>query len=157
MIGGRFGLRRYAGERQEGSVLVEFAVAVAFALTLLFGVIEFGQAVFTYDLVSNAARIGSRYAIVHGAACTLATCPVDVAHIQTYVQGESPGVTASKLTVSTTWAADPGAGCPVNNSNLITKYEHPGCLVTVTASYPFSLVFSYKITMSSTSQMVISQ
>lgn len=138
---------------------MEFAVGVTFALILLFGIIQVGQALFTYDLVANAARIGTRYAIVRGSTCTVGGCPTDGPHIQSYVQAQSPGVDETKLTVTSTWGANPGTGCPIVNAALMVFYQHPGCLVTVTASYPFhiALLFNFGVTMASTSRMVISQ
>lgn len=138
---------------------MEFAVGVTFALILLFGIIQVGQALFTYDLVANAARIGTRYAIVRGSACTVAGCPTDGAHIQAYVQAQSPGVNEAQLTVLSTWGPDPGTGCPSVSNVPMVFYQHPGCLVTVAVSYPFriALLFNFGITMGSTSQMVVSQ
>ena len=60
---------------ERGSALVEFAIASTVALTLIFGIVDFGRGLYTYHLVSNAARAGSRYAIVRGSACTVAGCP----------------------------------------------------------------------------------
>jgi Flp pilus assembly protein TadG len=138
---------------------VEFAVGVTFALILLFGIIQVGQALFTYDLVANAARIGTRYAIVRGSACTVAGCPTDAAHIQSYVQGRSPGVNEAQLTVTAIWGPNAGTGCPSVNNAVMVFYQHAGCLVTVSATYPFHLamLFNFGVTMKSTSQMVISQ
>jgi Flp pilus assembly protein TadG len=138
-------------------VLAEFAVAIALTSMFLYGIIEFGQALSAYDLVSNAARIGTRYAIVRGSACTAAGCPTDAVGVQSYVRGQSPGLDATQLTVTTTWGPDAGAGCPVTHIGSVATYQQPGCLVTVTVSYPFHLLLSYRITMTSNSQMIISQ
>ena len=41
---------------QSGSVLVEYALTIVIFLTLMFGIVDFGRALFTYHYVSEAAR-----------------------------------------------------------------------------------------------------
>jgi Flp pilus assembly protein TadG len=144
------------GHFERGSVLVEFALASIVVMSMLFGMIECGRALFSYHLVSNAARLGSRYAIVHGTDCsqTLASCAAaSSSQIQTYVRGVSPGVDPAALTVDTTYAT--GTAC------LGSPYEGSGCTVSVQVSYTFRsllpLLDLAAIPMSSTSTMVISQ
>ncbi len=141
--------RRRRGQR--GQTVVEFALAGTVLLSLMFGIIDFGRALFTYNVVTNAARIGSRYAIVHGSSCTLAICPANSAAIQTYVLSKVTGLNPSDLSVTARWTT--GSGC---NDPL---FQGPNCIVTVTATYPFKLVMSLNRswTMTATSQMVISQ
>lgn len=132
---------------------MEFAIASTVALTMIFGIIDFGRGLYTYHLVANAARAGSRYAIVHGSACTVTGCPATSDQIQTYVRGLAPGVDPNSLTVATTW---PGGGdCFGATTN------GPGCSVTVTVTYPFRFLVSilphFTMSMSSASTMVISQ
>ncbi len=123
---------------------------------LIFGIIEVGRALYTYHLVSNAARLGSRYAIVQGSsvngACTGAA-PSTAAAVQTYVKSVSPGVDTSQLTVTTTCTG--AAGC----STVTNATNGPGCPVAVRVSYNFAflLPFMPAPTMSSTSTMIISE
>jgi Flp pilus assembly protein TadG len=53
------------GER--GATLVEFAIGATVFLTVMFGVIEFGRALWTHNALSDAARRGARYAVNHPA------------------------------------------------------------------------------------------
>jgi TadE-like protein len=55
-----------SGER--GATLVEFSIAATVFLTSMFGVIEFGRALWTHNALSDAARRGARYAVTHSAA-----------------------------------------------------------------------------------------
>lgn len=131
--------------------MVEFAVVATAFLLLLFGIVDFGRAVFTYHAVANAAREGSRYAMVRGSSCTVAGCPATSATVQTYVRGRNSTLMApSSITVTPSW---PGTtGCAAGGNA-------PGCTVTVTVTYPFhfmALPFA-DIPMSSSSTMVISQ
>ena len=128
---------------------------MSIVLALLFGVVEFGRAMYTYAFVAQIAREGARWAIVRGAQCTqLDHCNASQSDIQTYVQSLSEGATnASNLTVAASWGS-----CPAGLSG-----NQPGCTVSVTVSYPFKFMLPYmpgpamQIPMSSTSQMVISQ
>ena len=54
------------GER--GSTLVEFAIGATLFLTVMFAVIEFGRALWVHNALSDAARRGARYAVIHTAA-----------------------------------------------------------------------------------------
>lgn len=138
-------------ESERGAVLEEFALAGLVALLLIFGVFEFGRALFTYDLVANGARIGTRYAMVRGSLCTLSGCPATTKSVAAYVRSVSPGVDTTQMTVSTTWSTTPSC----------TTSEGAGCIVTVSVSYPFSFAaFNYVLpnfTITSQSQMTISQ
>ena len=131
---------------------MEFAIASTVALTMIFGIIDFGRGLYTYHLVAKAARAGSRYAIVRGSNCTLAGCPATSADVQTYVRGLAPGVDPNSLSVVATW---PATGCIGATANA------PGCPVTVTVTYPFTflvrLMPNFPMSMSSASTMIISQ
>jgi Flp pilus assembly protein TadG len=141
--------RGRAGQR--GQVVVEFVLASAIAFTLMFGVIDFGRALYAYDAVASAASVGSRYAIVHGSACTVTGCPATSATIKAYVLSQMTGVTASSLVVTTTWSAAPGC--------TVSPYQGPLCLVKVEVQYPFKFVLSFgrTVTMTAYSEMIISQ
>jgi len=52
---------------QRGSTLVEFAIAATVFLTVMFAVIEFGRALWVHNALTDAARRGARYAVVHPA------------------------------------------------------------------------------------------
>jgi len=54
---------RLRREGHAGQDLVEYALILPLLLTLLFGIVEFGWAVFAYNTVSNAAREVARCCI----------------------------------------------------------------------------------------------
>ena len=58
-------LRRKNNER--GSTLVEFAIGVTVFVTVMFAVLEFGRALWVHNALSDAARRGARYAVLHSA------------------------------------------------------------------------------------------
>lgn len=135
------------------------ALTMIILLTILFGLIEMCLALYSYHFVSDAAREGTRFAIVRGSACAAPgyECNATAPQIQTYVKGLGfPGINPSNMTVTTTWSAYPaGAVCASPACN------DPGDLVTVKVSYNFPLAIPFvkasTLTMGSTSAMVISQ
>jgi len=55
---------------ERGATMVEFAIAVTVFLTAMFGVIEFGRALWAHNALTDAARRGARYATLHTPADT---------------------------------------------------------------------------------------
>jgi Flp pilus assembly protein TadG len=64
--------RTRAGSRAQA--LVEFALVLPVLLLIVFGLIDGGRLVFTYNTVSNAARSGARVAIVNQSTSGTSTC-----------------------------------------------------------------------------------
>jgi Flp pilus assembly protein TadG len=59
--------------RERGSTLVEFAIGATVFLTVMFGVIEFGRALWTHNALADAARRAARYAVNQPAASPAGT------------------------------------------------------------------------------------
>jgi Flp pilus assembly protein TadG len=55
---------RKRGRRDEGQALVEFALIMPVFLLLVMGVVEFGRAWNSYQVVTDAAREGARMAVM---------------------------------------------------------------------------------------------
>ncbi|HEY3988538.1 MAG TPA: TadE/TadG family type IV pilus assembly protein [Acidobacteriaceae bacterium] len=143
---------------ESGSSIVEFALTSSILFALVFGVMAICLALYSYNVVAETAREACRYAIVRGSACnSFSDCNLTPTQLQAYVQntyaqnlgfaGINPGTTAHPLLTATpSW--------PAGNKN-------PGSPVQVTVTYTFPLVIPFvpsrTLTMSSTSQMVISQ
>lgn len=144
---------------EAGTSIVEFAMASSILFTLVFGLLAICLALYSYNVVSEAAREAIRYAIVRGSACnTLSNCNIDQAGLQTYVRGLGfPGITPSSLTVAASATSATGTVCTAT----LTPCNNPGNPVQVTVTYTFPLVIPFvpsrTLTMSSTSQMLISQ
>jgi Flp pilus assembly protein TadG len=79
------GLMRF---NERGAALVEFAVASILFFTVLFGIIDFGQSIWRYNMMADLAQEGARWAAVRGH--TSATLQATAADVQTYVQTRSP-------------------------------------------------------------------
>ncbi len=54
---------------QRGASQIEFAISLLVAMFVIFWTWELGMALYTYNVLSDAAKEGVRYAIVHGASC----------------------------------------------------------------------------------------
>lgn len=156
---------------QTGSSLVEYALVLLVFLTLMFGIIDFGRALYTYHYVSSAARDAARWASVNGHNCAddgscngtggMNSGQASVDDIKSYVTNHvPPAIDTSKLHPTASWTAPNGptiCTTAVNGQGPYSNY--PGCTVVVTVSYVFSfdtpIVFNKTMTLSSTSEMVI--
>jgi Flp pilus assembly protein TadG len=144
------------------------ALSSIILLTMLFGILEMSLALYSYHYISEAAREGSRYAIVRGStSCqntpNLTNCGATAAQIQTYVMTLGfPGINSTQyMTVTTTWL-NASATQPTTWSTCTSgTCNAPGNAVKVTVYYAFPLKIPFlpatTLNMSSTSQMVISQ
>jgi len=134
--------------------MVEFAVAAMVMLLVTFGIMEYALLLYSYHTVSNAARQGSRWAIVRGTDCIDSSCPATATTVKTYVLTQMPLLNTSNATVTTTWSS--AGSCTVSSA---TGPGGPGCQVAVTVSYPFNLNIPFMtaspLTLTSTSTMVI--
>jgi Flp pilus assembly protein TadG len=154
---------------ESGSAIVEIALALTILFPMIFGIMEACLGVYTYHFISEASREATRYAIVRGSTYTTncstppndATCVAqggsNTGDITTYVQNLNfPAINPAKMTVNSTWLKSDGTACGTTNSckaignqvKVIITYHFP-------LSVPFIPVSTW--TMTSTSQMVISQ
>jgi len=158
---------------QSGSALVEMALSAALLLSMLFGVIQFGFALYTYQFVTEVSRELTRYAIVRGSSCTLSSTMTNCGFtdsnstLQTYARSayRYPGMNLGSLTVTNTWYA------PVKDGKgFVTSWNAcasgvgcngPGNMIKISVTYPFVLNIPFipkrSLTVASDSSMVISQ
>ena len=50
---------------ERGSTVVEMAMAAMVFFVMIFGIIEFGRLLYTHNALTDAARRGARYAVLH--------------------------------------------------------------------------------------------
>lgn len=130
--------------------MVEFALVSTFLFSMIFGIIDFGEALYAYNQVTDAARVGARYAIVRGDTCTYAGCPATSASVKAYLVTKFPSLAASNLVV----ALHPfvAVGCTDGS------FDGPGCIARVTVQYNYDFIYKFaSIPLTSSSQMTISQ
>jgi len=56
---------RQKKKNERGASLVEFSIAATVFLTLVFAALEFGRVLWIHNALTDAARRGARYAVVH--------------------------------------------------------------------------------------------
>lgn len=105
---------------ETGAALLEFALFAGLLLVLLFGIIDFGRALFTANNLTAAAREGARYAAV------LNDPPGSVAAIQQQVAGHM----------------SPFGSAPVDPASQVFVTFNSGSTglqsITVQVRYPFT-------------------
>ena len=84
-----------------GENIIEFALASTVFFMTIFGIIIFGIGVWQYNMVSDLAQEGARWASVHGST---SGSPGLQADVQTYVQSRAP-FTVTVTTTPTTVGA----------------------------------------------------
>jgi hypothetical protein len=144
---------------EEGSSLVETAFVLSTLLAFMIGIIFVCQALSAYSYTAEAARLGTRFAIVRGSGCTsfAAACPASATDVQNYIRGiKFPAISPAKVTVTTTWPTT-GSACTPSSSPC----NNAGNTVQVKVQYAnvFKIPFAsaLDLSVSSTSKMVISQ
>ena len=130
--------------------MIELAVTLPVLLAVIFCFMELSLVFYTYNMISEAAREGTRYAMTRGATCPTSaspTCEVTAAQVNTYVSGLGwPNVGAGTMTPATSY--------PDGDEALGHRVR-----VTVTYVFPIKMPFVPKnsISMSTTSEMKIIQ
>ena len=136
---------------EDGSALIEFALTLPTLCCLLFCFLELCLLFYSYDMISESAREGNRYAIVRGASCQTSagvSCETTAAKVNTYVSNLGwPNLAGGTMVVDTTY--------PKNGSDVV------GNPVQTTVTYTFRitmpLVPTSAFSLSSTSVMYILQ
>ncbi len=142
---------RGSARKEDGQAIVEAAVTLPVILAFVFTMIELCLIFYSYCMISESPREGTRYAIVRGSTCqtgvTKASCTATASSINTYVQNLGwPNLGMGTLTANTTFPnGTQNAGNPVT--------------VTVNYVFPINLPFLQKrnLSMSSSSTMYIIQ
>lgn len=160
--------KRKAGTSQErdknaaygeaGQSLIEMAVTLPVLFAFLFCFMELSLAFYSYNMISETAREGTRYAMIHGASCPTSanpTCKATAAQVDAYVLGIGwANVAGGTMTVCTYYNNN---ACNTNP----TGSEAVGNPVKVTVTYVFPITMPFvpknSLTMTSSSQMTILQ
>jgi Flp pilus assembly protein TadG len=126
-----------------GQALVEFALASVVFFMTIFGIIEFGRAVWEYNIVASLAKDGARYASLRGSTSGAA---VSSDNVQTYLRTHDFGLNVSAVA---TW---PDGGTPSNGPGKTVQ-------VHVTRTFtPLTLLIPHiPLTLQSTAQVTIAR
>ncbi len=126
-----------------GTTLVEAAIVIPILLMFLIGIIEFARAYNIYQVVSDAAREGCRFAIAPYSDGTTATLPtatgagLTAVESQAQLFAQSAGISNATVTI-TDWPS----GCTTNAALGTRVNGNPTCFTKVTVTAPFTFLAS---------------
>ncbi len=108
-------------DSERGATIAEFAVVATFFFMLIFGVIEFGRLLYTHNALTDAARRGARYAVIHTAEVAQDSQPYVAKCVRNVVMYGETHITAYP-------GCDPIAGQPVlihgiSAANIRVEFE----------------------------------
>jgi len=93
--------------RQEsGQALVEYALTALIFFTMLMFILDGGRILWNYVTVAEAARVGARYGITHGAKSTAPVRPGNYTALRQTIIDKVTGLEPADLTVTATWTPD---------------------------------------------------
>ncbi len=156
--------RHHGWRSRRGQAAVEFAMAVFALCALIFGVVEFGRIVLVFNTVTDAARLGARWAITNSsppnaASVTNANVSTIQSGVQTvvtnFLQGGTVNTNAAGLTITTTF---PNKSCTGSLPGSTCSGTTPGNPVQVSISYPYDVlvsIYPINITVRGTSEGII--
>jgi hypothetical protein len=138
------------GER--GQELIEFAFASVIFFVMMFAIIEFGLAVWKYNLVSDLSQEGARWAAVHGPK---SKTPADILAVRDYVRGRAIG-----LTVTATCPPAAGQICvsmPLGDPSGITAGNPVEVKLVYTLAVGGGLLRTWNFPIQSRAQMIVAR
>jgi len=113
--------RRLRLDREKGQSLVEMALVCLLFFFLLFGILEFGRALWTYNTIVNGTRAGARWGVVNVANDSDTTNKDKVRNIVIYgypdvASGATlvPGLTPAMINVTIVPLDTDGGGVAIN-------------------------------------------
>ena len=134
----RRGLR---SERRRGHILLEFALTwTLFLLVTVVGIMDFGRAIWAYNVLAHSSQEGVRYASVRGAE---SPTPATAADIGTFVRSRATFLNSSSMQVHVTWAPDNSPGSLVE---VETRHTFQPLMVFMLPDIPLSNTASMMIT-----------
>jgi len=132
---------------ESGQTLVEFALSFVIFIVTVFGILEFGVAVYRYNIVANLAQEGARWASVRGKSVN-ALAHASTADVSAFVQSRALGL---DVTVNGSVTTPNGAPSALD----------PGQTVSVRVMTHFTpltgLLPQTQLTLQSTAQMIVSR
>jgi Flp pilus assembly protein TadG len=140
--------------KERGATIIEFAIVTFLLLLVIFASLEFDRLTLVYTTLANSARVGARYAIVHGATRTGTGDPAsgatDYSNVVTVVRNHAGAgmLRTANVTVSVEYPASSSPSDPGNSR---------GAPVVVTVTYPYDpfTLLPLTVTLRSSSRGII--
>lgn len=142
--------------QQRGATLVEVPFALLWVFLVTFGLVESGRLMLAYTTLADAARAGTRYAIVHGSyragsGVDGPSGPGNTTNVEAVVKKVT---SAAGLRATNTTVYDTGA-----EPMYLDGTNNIGARVRVKVSYPFTsilpLLAPFSVTIGGTSEGII--
>lgn len=115
----------FVAKRLIGQAMVEFALVLPILILIIMGVFDLGRAIYGYNVISNSAREGARYGIVH-AHRNGDPNDLDTVGIQTAARANTFAVDPADITNVTSQCLDPNGNstieCSSGNSVQVTVF-----------------------------------
>jgi hypothetical protein len=135
--------------RDGGQGLAEFALVIPLLLIFVLALVDFARGIFIYSVVSDAAREGARYAIVHGALAPLDSMtpsgpgtsdPNGSTYVVPAARSVAQGLDQSLLTIGACWGdrCTVPPDCSAGTNTAASPIE--GIPVKVRACYRFNAI-----------------
>jgi Flp pilus assembly protein TadG len=149
--------RHRRGLREEdGATLIEFAITISVALTLVFVIMQLCLALYMYGMITETAREATRWAIVRGSTCVTGSgtsCTTTTTAITNYAKGLGfPNVGGGTLLVTPTFP---------DTTGTCSNPQAPGCRVKVVVTYTVAISLPFvprnNIPLQTSSEMYILQ
>jgi Flp pilus assembly protein TadG len=122
---------------EKGQSLVEMALVLPILLTFVIGLMQICMAFYTHECISELARQGTRYAIVHGSTCWTSantSCTVDSTGVATYVKDIGfPNIGGGTLAPEVTYLD--GDEAPSHRVKVSITYKFPYNIPFIPASF----------------------
>lgn len=138
--------RRRRANRRKGSTIVQAAIVLPVVLMFLFGILEYSRYVMLLQVMTNAAREGCRYAVMHTDPVTInsTTYGSATSNVTTIVNNSLGGQTLSNQTINI-YASD-----ALGNSQGTWENASAGSFITVQITGNFVSILPKFLGMSST-------
>jgi Flp pilus assembly protein TadG len=141
---------RRGRDRSRGQALVEFAFVLPILLLLIFGLVDFGRALFTLNTLSQGAREGARWGSVQARSAT------DIDGIEDYTVSRLVGLDEDLVTVEVTCIRPGDIVLPcAADDTLEVHVETTFSMATPIIAQLMEAIGANPMTLSSTSQVVV--
>ena len=132
------------GKVQAGQTTAEFALSATVFVILVFALMQLGWAVYKFNTMCSAAREAARYAIVHSPT---GPNPATPAQIQQVAINYAPALNLIASDISVTWPTDANLS-PTEDARVSISHQF---------KFPIPFLPTISLTLSTTSQMLVSQ
>jgi len=139
--------RRNSRKEERGTTMAEFAVVAAVFFMIIFGIVEFGRLLYTYNALTDASRRGARYAVLHhqaDIACVKNVVVYGETHVDPTTCAPTAGALINGLDTAKVVVTYDGADADNNPATPPTAYGmNLGTATVSIQNYSFTLAIPF--------------